>query len=275
MSNSCCLFSPSDLVAYRRVRCDRILWKSTIMPEPDEPEEEESPAPSAPPRTRMSQFLHVFRPHRTRRDSQFSVNSLTSPEASDTEGESDLRVSPRTHAPSSPLSRQPRRLLNSKSTDAFPRFEKTPLDRIRSHQPPVESTPNRLRKASLPIPSMDSLDTSITTPDTSFAQLTIPDLSSSTAISDSPPPLPPKDIPPPTTSIWRNIFHPPFLSRDTPRLSHVEPESPPHEEQIPLPEPRRGDVVCLGYHTLDDKGMKRLMGRSDHRPVIGSYALYI
>lgn len=39
--------------------------------------------------------------------------------------------------------------------------------------------------------------------------------------------------------------------------------------------PRKGDVVCLGYDTLDDKAMRRLEGRSDHRPVIGSFAIYL
>jgi hypothetical protein len=41
------------------------------------------------------------------------------------------------------------------------------------------------------------------------------------------------------------------------------------------PRPRKGDVVCLSYRTLDDRGMRRLEGRSDHRPVIGVYAIYV
>jgi hypothetical protein len=39
--------------------------------------------------------------------------------------------------------------------------------------------------------------------------------------------------------------------------------------------PRKGDVVCLSYRTLDDRGMRQLEGRSDHRPVIGVYAIYV
>jgi endonuclease/exonuclease/phosphatase family protein len=39
--------------------------------------------------------------------------------------------------------------------------------------------------------------------------------------------------------------------------------------------PRKGDVVCLSYRTLDDRAMRRLEGRSDHRPVIGVYAIYV
>lgn len=41
------------------------------------------------------------------------------------------------------------------------------------------------------------------------------------------------------------------------------------------PRHRKGDIVCLSYRTLDDRGMRRLEGRSDHRPVIGVYAIYI
>lgn len=41
------------------------------------------------------------------------------------------------------------------------------------------------------------------------------------------------------------------------------------------PRPRKGDVVCLSYRSLDDRGMRRLEGRSDHRPVIGVYAIYV
>ncbi|KAI9512954.1 hypothetical protein F5148DRAFT_560300 [Russula earlei] len=41
------------------------------------------------------------------------------------------------------------------------------------------------------------------------------------------------------------------------------------------PRHRKGDVACLSYRTLDDRGMRRLEGRSDHRPVIGVYAIYV
>ena len=41
------------------------------------------------------------------------------------------------------------------------------------------------------------------------------------------------------------------------------------------PRPRKGDVVCLSYRSLDDRGMRRLEGRSDHRPVVGVYAIYV
>ena len=41
------------------------------------------------------------------------------------------------------------------------------------------------------------------------------------------------------------------------------------------PRPRKGDIVCLSYRTLDDRSMCRLEGRSDHRPVVGVYAIYV
>ena len=40
-------------------------------------------------------------------------------------------------------------------------------------------------------------------------------------------------------------------------------------------QPKRGDIVPLHYGTLDDQGMLKLNARSDHRPVVGSYAIYV
>jgi hypothetical protein len=38
---------------------------------------------------------------------------------------------------------------------------------------------------------------------------------------------------------------------------------------------KRGEVQCLEYATLSDREMRRLEGRSDHRPVIGEFAVYL
>jgi len=74
------------------------------------------------------------------------------------------------------------------------------------------------------------------------------------------------------------------------RSMAAAPARPPPPLSLPLPgsgldgasagaaessRPRKGDVVCLSYRTLDDRGMRRLEGRSDHRPVIGVYAIYV
>ena len=72
----------------------------------------------------------------------------------------------------------------------------------------------------------------------------------------------------PTPSRWRFF---PFLSRDSTNVTNEGHHTP---SELAKP-PRKGDVVCLSYNTLDDRAMRRLEGRSDHRPVIGSYAVYI
>jgi len=79
-----------------------------------------------------------------------------------------------------------------------------------------------------------------------------------------PPDIPHKSPTLPTPSRWRFLS---FLSRDSGTAGQ--------EEHLGMPPPRKGDVVCLSYNTLDDRAMRRLDGRSDHRPVIGSYAVYI
>lgn len=72
-----------------------------------------------------------------------------------------------------------------------------------------------------------------------------------------------------TQSIWR--FLPAFLSP-----THNQTNTLPDVTPVPLvPIPLKGDVECLSYNTLDDKGMRRLEGRSDHRPVMGAYVVYI
>lgn len=51
--------------------------------------------------------------------------------------------------------------------------------------------------------------------------------------------------------------------------SIVVPEGPPPRVW------KRGEVQCLDYATLSDREMRRLEGRSDHRPVIGQFAVYL
>lgn len=72
-----------------------------------------------------------------------------------------------------------------------------------------------------------------------------------------------------TPSKWRFF---PFLHNNSTNSSDVIPTA--STVSVPKP-PRKGDIVCLSYDTLDDRGMRRLEGRSDHRPVIGSYAVYL
>jgi hypothetical protein len=81
---------------------------------------------------------------------------------------------------------------------------------------------------------------------------------------------------------WRLLS---FLSRDGEATRDVDDAATPSSSSsvgpdavtsvAESPRPRKGDVVCLSYRTLDDRGMRQLEGRSDHRPVIGVYAIYV
>lgn len=85
------------------------------------------------------------------------------------------------------------------------------------------------------------------------------------------PPVPPKDFLPTPPSLNRWRFFP--FRRDTSQsiASQVSAVSTLNL----VPHPAKGDIICLNYSSLDDRGMRLLEGRSDHRPVIGSYAVYL
>lgn len=88
---------------------------------------------------------------------------------------------------------------------------------------------------------------------------------------DFPPPVPPKDIlpTPPSSNRWR--FFP--FRRDT--FQSIATQESAVSTLNVAPHPAKGDVICLSYSSLDDREMRLLEGRSDHRPVIGSYAVYL
>ncbi|KAJ7032469.1 inositol polyphosphate phosphatase [Mycena alexandri] len=75
-----------------------------------------------------------------------------------------------------------------------------------------------------------------------------------------------------TPSRWR--FFPSFLSHNSTQSGSSQDPSV-SIDTIPPRIPRRGEVQCLNYNTLDDRGMRRLEGRSDHRPVIAAYVVYV
>ena len=91
----------------------------------------------------------------------------------------------------------------------------------------------------------------------------------SDSFTESPPPVPPKDPTPPSSNRWR--FFP--FRRDT--FQSIATQESAVSTIHCAPQPAKGDIVCLDYSSLDDRGMRLLEGRSDHRPVIGSYAVYL
>lgn len=140
----------------------------------------------------------------------------------------------------------------------------------------------RPRTATSPVAPAPAPVRASTSPELLPALRPISPLSSNLAASprhsftaDSPPPaVSPKDSGHHSSARWRFL---PFLSTSTEssRDGHGPPERAPSPAPPPAPAPRRGDIVCQSYRTLDDRGMRRLEGRSDHRPVIGTYVLYI
>ncbi|KAJ7219954.1 inositol polyphosphate phosphatase [Mycena pura] len=226
--------------------CDRILWKTTVQPDP-EPEEEELGLSTSRPRTRMGQFLaNAFRPlaNRGRRASYSSFTSATSVATSATNA--DLSVTD--SSPSSPeqvtrFAKPQGRFTSSRSSEMFNVTGKAPTpartlsdEALQYTNSASHSSPaNRPRRVTL---SPETL-TSVLQPHSRVA----------------------------TPFRWR--FFPSFLtsssSQDPSFLS----------DATPTKSPSRGEVICLNYDTLDDRGMRRLEGRSDHRPVIASYAVYI
>jgi hypothetical protein len=52
--------------------------------------------------------------------------------------------------------------------------------------------------------------------------------------------------------------------------------NPPEKKDASLPVIHyKGEVICCHYGTLDDSAMRRLEGRSDHRPILGTFSVYI
>ncbi|KIJ66753.1 hypothetical protein HYDPIDRAFT_108686 [Hydnomerulius pinastri MD-312] len=251
--------------------CDRILWKSTAKPdssdgEPELPE-------TTRHRTRVSTFIsQAFRPLsvRIRRDSNSSLNSE---ELLPTSAKSDYF-----HRPSVPMTKsatenpQPRplsfnlpkspRILNrARSIEVIDQVKDDSYAPVRPSTQGLDHATRRSFTDAAPIPK--ALD---------FGDLDVNSFPSAPALrsdgySETPPPVPLKD--PLPTPRWR--FFP--FRRDTSQ-SITTQESTVSTLSLP-PQPVKGDVVCLGYSSLDDRGMRLLEGRSDHRPVIGSYAVYL
>ncbi|KAI0833743.1 DNase I-like protein [Trametes gibbosa] len=270
--------------------CDRILWKTTIRPEHESDTDDDESQRFMPLRTKMGQIFHALRPSslRTRRDSTWSINhpEIVQHPASAGDQTSNLilppplqfarrasldarRPPPAASVPSPTHSKAniPRRLPQVRSVDSFPRTAgEHAIFRAQSHVPPLifagggGSVPMRHANTISPVLNVGGISTgpvpTVVDQDDALESATAPNSSSSTG--------------PP---VFRWLL--PFLYRDGAQQVVPQPADSPGTPKPPAPPPKRGDVVCLKYNTLDDRGMRRLEGRSDHRPVIGSYALYI
>lgn len=69
---------------------------------------------------------------------------------------------------------------------------------------------------------------------------------------------------------WLNALLPNRETSTAPSTAVEEKEAPP-----PPVVHRKGEVICLHYGTLDDAAMRRLEGRSDHRPILGTFSVYV
>lgn len=253
------------------------------------------------PRTVGQLFVNAWRSisSKSRRGSIVSLRSTDFPPASSplssmpTQGHGGHFEPPR--KPASPLGRRSRpQSVDYVSTSPRPSLARSRSSTALETQSPamlnvISPRPRMATSPLVPVPVRAS-----TSPELLPALRPISPLSSGLvsprqsfqADFPAPPAVPPKDDSKNTAhpsqhapARWRFL---PFLTRDSMDLSrdgHTQ-TSPPEPSSSPAPihappRPRRGDIVCQSYRTLDDRGMRRLEGRSDHRPVIGTYVLYI
>lgn len=241
--------------------CDRILWKSTVVPEPEPEPKEEWPEPPSRARTRMGQFLaHAFRPlSAMRRESTGSLKS------SSISADSPLVSHDILHN-TSPISRIAN--LAQHSDTQLPEHTTVPYSTSAAHFPITETPP------SLPRKNFNDINTR-----------------RRHSVGSTTDPIPPRRV---STSHTTNseVNQNPFVPLERAIREHTQRISTPsrwrffpflsHNNSLEADREntrtevrRKGDVICLSYDTLDDRGMRRLEGRSDHRPVIGSYAAYV
>ncbi|KAG8970259.1 hypothetical protein FRC03_010449 [Tulasnella sp. 419] len=263
--------------------CDRILFKTAIIPSPEDSPAEESLGRS--PTRRFSAILGPFS-KRGRRDSSISNGS-----SDDTHHSISLRqqIAENHEVQQGELGHRP----------TFSRLLPHQQGRINSpiHQPQPErnsSSGNKATPSSLGTPSSSltvngrrrsfSASAATTSSQDTPSQ---PKLVTSNSfpfnqplrvesIVNEPSPSPPADSGPLSHlsahfPLFRWSFASIFGNRDTVHATQTLP-SPP---VLLPPLHSRGDIVCLTYDTLDDRQMRRLEGRSDHRPVMGNFAIYI
>ncbi|KAF8588898.1 DNase I-like protein [Ramaria rubella] len=247
--------------------CDRILWKTTVEA-PEELELELEPEAdltrSRGRANRVGQlFLQAFRP-RSRRDSmqtEYFPGSLD--HAGGHDAASSAVSSHRVTSAASPGLYQSKSLepLPNSSTDQMllEVASSSRIGRPRSVSATVSSVGPAPRRSTMPVTSRPP-------------ELMLPRRADSAQPSHDDVDTAPSPIIAAARAAPRRWFlnlisrEPPSSASLTPDLQSAFNGNLRH---------RKGDVVCLCYRTLDDQQMRRLEGRSDHRPVIGSYAVYV
>ncbi|KAJ7158921.1 inositol polyphosphate phosphatase [Mycena filopes] len=242
--------------------CDRVLWKTTVEPDPESEDDEPLDIPLSRPRTRMGQFFaNAFRPLRPRRNSYSSFTSAVSVATSSTTNDVDLSLtdssppSPDAIEQNAPFSRfvEPHgRLSRTRSNEMFNKPQAAART-LSGEGPPSLQRSNSTSDNPQPIPPLSRPRRAT--------------LSHETVASATP-----NHNRSATPSRWR--FFPSFLSH-TSTQSGSSQDPPLSIDTVMSRTPRRGEVQCLNYNTLDDRGMRRLEGRSDHRPVIAAYVVYV
>ncbi|KAJ6577235.1 Endonuclease/exonuclease/phosphatase [Mycena capillaripes] len=241
--------------------CDRVLWKTTIQIEPESEDDEPVDFAVSRPRNKMSQFFaNAFR-QRPRRGSYSSFTSAVSV-ATSSATEADLSITD--SSPSSPDV--------TEQVAPFSRFVE-PQGRFLSHSRSNEILNDSIKPPAPPrtvsneaTPSLHRSNSSSTNPPT-------PPVTRQRRATEIIGSLPVQNYNRVATpSRWR--FFPSFLSHSSTQSSSSQDPSLSVDTIPPRP-PRRGEVLCLNYNTLDDRGMRRLEGRSDHRPVIAAYLVYV
>lgn len=269
-------------------RCDRILYKSTVIPPPDpEPEpadplppQQDSPSGLVRGGQRVGQFLANAFKTRNRRET-ISSGSTTA-----------INV-PNTPPNGSPVLNLERRGSGPRGREKQMPAIPVPITMSLDSAGATLSAPSRpvhnngvdchsKRRSTDPVHGTLSVDAPSDLLRRRSASGPLP--AAAKASSAGPPALPMPELDPqpvPAAAGPRRWFSLQFLSAIHNLHAGPSPRSPAtRTSQVipPVPPPprhRKGDMVCISYETLSDKEMRRLEGRSDHRPVIGHYAVFV
>lgn len=267
------------------IRCDRILFKSTVIPDDEEEEPEEGPEQPRFPVFRVSQIFANFMRHR--KDSNLSIGSTAESSAAASIGSTSAAHN--LTSPISPLSADEAQQINALRLDSPEPSPARPralnFNRPSSSKSHSQKSPPTSPRSATPEGVGMALRRSMSGPTTPAPPLvSSPPPMASILASDSPvdqlsPMVQPRRLShgvtgspatTPQSSTRRWLF--PFGSSSREPTPTPPTVSLPHVEEV---RHRRGDMVCLEYNTLDDRQMRQLEARSDHRPVVGDFAIYV